>query len=57
MPFRYVKGEDGQPVMPEVPFPSEVPRDEFSADLGGGDVKGMLELIGKDADKSFDDFF
>lgn len=29
-------------------------RSEFGADSG---VKGMLELIGKDADKSFDDFF
>ncbi|CAZ79330.1 unnamed protein product [Tuber melanosporum] len=35
MPFRYVKGEDGEPYMPE----------------------GMLELIKKDADKGFDDFF
>ena len=29
MPFKYVKGEDGKPVMPE----------------------GMLELLGRDADK------
>ncbi|PUU84448.1 SAM-dependent RNA methyltransferase [Tuber borchii] len=35
MPFRYVKGKDGEPYMPQ----------------------GMLELIKKDADKSFDDFF
>ncbi|KAI9676739.1 MAG: hypothetical protein M1829_002833 [Trizodia sp. TS-e1964] len=34
MPFRYVKGEDGKPVMPE----------------------GMMELIEKDSDQSFDDF-
>ncbi|KAF8474988.1 SAM-dependent RNA methyltransferase [Kalaharituber pfeilii] len=32
MPFRYVVGEDGQPIMPE----------------------GMMELIKKDSDKSFD---
>ncbi|KEZ45204.1 hypothetical protein SAPIO_CDS2664 [Scedosporium apiospermum] len=35
MPFRYVKGEDGKPIMPE----------------------GMVELIGKDADKAIDDLF
>ncbi|KAL8418583.1 hypothetical protein RB594_001979 [Gaeumannomyces avenae] len=35
MPFRYVKGDDGKPIMP----------------------KGMVELIGKDADKAIDDLF
>ncbi|CAI4212219.1 unnamed protein product [Parascedosporium putredinis] len=35
LPFRYVRGDDGKPIMPE----------------------GMLELIGKDADKAIDDLF
>ncbi|KAL8392535.1 hypothetical protein RB595_002649 [Gaeumannomyces hyphopodioides] len=35
MPFRYVEGDDGKPLMP----------------------KGMIELIGKDADKAIDDLF
>lgn len=32
MPFRYVMGGDGQPVMPEVLFLLEGPRDEKKAD-------------------------
>ncbi|KAK0720699.1 SAM-dependent RNA methyltransferase [Lasiosphaeris hirsuta] len=35
MPFRYVAGTDGKPIMP----------------------KGMVELIGKDGDKTLDDMF
>lgn len=57
MPFRYVKGEDGHPMMPKVcllihMFLVYVPRTALIDRR-----QGMRELIGKDADKAIDDLF
>lgn len=52
MPFRYVDSGNGDPVMPAVSFRG-ILRCEMCTDR----VQGMLELIKKDADKSFDDLF
>lgn len=51
MPFRYVKGEDGKPIMPAV---SDV---DLWCVTGQADQvsQGMVELIKKDADKAIDD--
>src|SRR5271170_8124168 len=50
MPFRYVKGADGQPIMPEAGIMRK------GKTLNRTDnVQGMLELIKEDADKGFED--
>lgn len=52
MPFRYVKSDDGKPIMPEVSscsLPLAIP----SADK----TQGMVDLIRKDSDKAIDDMF
>ncbi len=53
MPFRYVKGDDGKPIMPEV-----------GQDVAAGcrairmlTPQGMVDLIRADADKAIDDLF
>jgi Uncharacterized conserved protein len=51
MPFRYVKGEDGMPVMPEVKPCSLSSLVWSSANVS----QGMFELIQKDADRGIDD--
>ena len=53
MPFRYVKGEDGKPIMPDVsctPSPGRSLPTHNTA-------QGMVDLIGKDTDKAIDDMF
>jgi ribosome biogenesis SPOUT family RNA methylase Rps3 len=49
MPFRYVKGSDGKPVMPEVR------KSHASLPKLTDQYQGMLELIRKDAEKGFGD--
>lgn len=51
MPFRYVTGNDGQPIMPKVCY---VHRSCIPTWLT---KQGMMELIKKDADKGVDDLF
>jgi len=51
MPFRYVKGADGEPVMPEVFVLC------LCAAALADVVKGMVDLIKQDADKAIDDLF
>lgn len=55
MPFRYVKGEDGQPVMPEVSSCSRA--DPLRVALPAHRSQGMVDLIRKDSDKAIDDMF
>lgn len=52
MPFRYVKGDDGKPIMPEVSF-CFIPLSFLFADK----TQGMVDLIRKDSDKAIDDMF
>jgi hypothetical protein len=52
MPFRYVKGLDGQCIMPEVGGP-----DLFSLIAVLTGMQGMIELIKKDSEKGFGDLF
>ena len=52
MPFRYVKGADGMPVMPKVRRPES--RGAPYTDIA---IQGMVDLIKKDADKAIDDLF
>lgn len=52
MPFRYVRGEDGGPVMPEVSMYTSLSL-MFAVLMHF--VQGMFELIKKDADKGLDD--
>jgi hypothetical protein len=51
MPFRYVKGEDGKPVMPEVSDAS-LPEAHMQFSYI---PQGMIDLIRNDADKAIDD--
>lgn len=51
MPFRYVKGRDGQCIMPEVGGPDLI---SLIALTG---MQGMIELIKKDSEKGFGDLF
>lgn len=51
MPFRYVKDENGNPVMPKVRFELKVLDDRLTRD------EGMLDLIKKDSEKGFGDLF
>lgn len=55
MPFRYVRGDDGQPIMPTVCFALNYRgiENEPFADR----FQGMVDLIKKDAEKSIDDLF
>jgi ribosome biogenesis SPOUT family RNA methylase Rps3 len=53
MPFRYVKGENGQPIMPDVGnlqyYTARMATDRV--------MQGMVELIKKDSEKGFGDLF
>lgn len=51
MPFRYVTGSDGQPVMPNVGIIHGY------LELMLTEVQGMMELIKKDSEKGFGDLF
>jgi ribosome biogenesis SPOUT family RNA methylase Rps3 len=53
MPFRYVKSEEGEPIMPDVSdlIPSLT---MLSTDQT---IQGMVDLIRKDSDKAIDDMF
>ena len=53
MPFRYVKSEEGEPIMPDVSdfIPSLL---MLSTDQT---IQGMVDLIRKDSDKAIDDMF
>jgi ribosome biogenesis SPOUT family RNA methylase Rps3 len=53
MPFRYVKGADGKPIMPEAGPLSTGVLQRSVLTL----VQGMVELIQRDADKAIDDLF
>lgn len=60
MPFRYVKGEDGAPIMPKVSFVKHGLILRFcsgNSKLTPLPIQGMRELIAKDADKAIDDLF
>lgn len=52
MPFRYVRGEDEKPIMPEVSCCAPA---SFCGDAKV--CQGMVDLIKKDADKAIDDLF
>ena len=52
MPFRYVKGEDGNPIMPEVSTCLHVAWLVYTHKTNS---QGMKDLIKKDADKAVDD--
>lgn len=54
MPFRYVKTEDGKPIMPKVQGSPTCVVDGLNADRAS---QGMVELIQKDADKAVNDLF
>ena len=54
MPFRYVKGSDGKPIMPDVSLLLYKMSIQLKADTF---CQGMVELIKKDADKSVNDLF
>lgn len=56
MPFRYVKGEDGKPIMPEVNTISS-PAPLYDPSRHSQLAQGMVDLIGKDTDKAIDDMF
>lgn len=51
LPFRYVKGSDGRPIMPEVRRVVSLPRSLMKLTRR----KGMFDLIKKDADRGVDD--
>jgi ribosome biogenesis SPOUT family RNA methylase Rps3 len=53
MPFRYVKGSDGQSIMPDVGNNLILYQDE-NTDIY---IQGMIELIKKDSEKGFGDLF
>ena len=55
MPFRYVTDKDGKPIMPKVT--SAQARNPTHPWLRTDDLQGMVELIGKDGDKTLDDMF
>lgn len=57
MPFRYVKGEDGQPIMPKVCAPISLDHVVFQIHRLCAYLitQGMVELIIKDSEKSLDD--
>lgn len=57
MPFRYVKGDDGEPIMPKVrPGRTSHPqRHQFSSHDITDKSQGMVDLIKKDADQGIDD--
>jgi ribosome biogenesis SPOUT family RNA methylase Rps3 len=52
MPFRYVKGSNGKPIMPEV-SPALVLQRYFQINS----EQGMVDLIKKDSEKGFGDLF
>jgi hypothetical protein len=52
MPFRYVTGGDGAPIMPEVCTCTEE-----SLNRRVNMAQGMMALIEKDGDKGIDDMF
>ena len=56
MPFRYVKGDDGKPVMPEVCC-FHVRSIVSMWEAADNPIQGMVDLIRKDADKAIDDLF
>ena len=53
MPFRYVKDAEGKPIMPQVSIHRAVPC--ITKDLTDREMKGMIDLIKKDSEKSFGD--
>lgn len=56
MPFRYVKGDDGQPIMPKVSLRSSFEHVTFQLEyLADLVLQGMVDLIIKDSEKSLDD--
>lgn len=57
MPFRYVKGDDGEPIMPKVrPGRTSHPQSlHFSSHDITDKPQGMVDLIKKDADQGIDD--
>lgn len=59
MPFRYVKSEGGEPIMPEVSIVVRVFILLTYSNLGHHTHRsqGMVDLIRKDSDKAIDDMF
>ncbi|PYH56379.1 uncharacterized protein BO96DRAFT_412532 [Aspergillus niger CBS 101883] len=58
MPFRYVKGDDGEPIMPKVRHGREnySPQSHHVSSHDITDIsQGMVDLIKKDADQGIDD--
>ena len=51
MPFRYIKDENGSPVMPKVSIGT------FETAFPKQSLQGMLDLIKKDSEKGFGDLF
>ncbi|GMF81971.1 unnamed protein product [Aspergillus oryzae] len=53
MPFRYVRGDDGQPIMPQVCTLSFLPLNDHLLT----DAQGMVDLIKEGADQGIGDLF
>lgn len=56
MPFRYVVGKDGEPIMPPVSL-HFLQTCSKAGDVETDKVQGMVDLIKKDSEKSLDDLF
>ena len=67
MPFRYVKDKTGRPIMPDVSplfflpvyiylHTCNIYEDSYDAWIWLTPQQGMIDLVKKDADKSFEDF-
>jgi hypothetical protein len=57
MPFRYVKGENGESIMPEVRQNWRNSGSTMKVKPEADPIQGMVDLIKRDSEKGFGDLF